>query len=89
MPSPFLHVRRSLTICSYVFKGNKTPEKTLNSKITLNLNSAGKIEHHEEEWNHEPNKTGDDGFMGQLQEWRKKASAKLVEAGVSDNTKKI
>ena len=73
----------------YVFKGDKTPEKTLNSKITLKLDNTGMIEHHEEEWNHEKNKTGEDGFLGKLQEWRKKADAKMVEMGVSSDTKKI
>jgi len=73
----------------YVFKGNSTPEKTLNSKVTLKLDSNGMIEHHEEEWDHQPNKTGEDGFMGKIQEWRKKADAKMVEAGVSRDPNKI
>ena len=73
----------------YVFKGGKTPEKTLNSKITLELDGEGMIKHHEEEWDHQPNKTADDGFMGKLQEWRKKAGAKMVEMGVSSDPKKI
>lgn len=73
----------------YVFKGDKTPEKTVNSKITLQLDHEGMIQHHEEEWDHEKNKTGEDGFMGKIQEWRKKADAKLVEAGVSSDPKKI
>lgn len=73
----------------YVFKGEKTPEKTLNSKVTLKLDGSGMIEHHEEEWDHRPNTTANDGFMGKIQEWRKKADAKLVEAGVSSDPKKI
>ena len=73
----------------YVFKGQKTPEKTLNSKVTLKLNDHGLIEHHEEEWDHQPNQTSDDGFKGKLQEWRKKADAKAVEMGVSSDPKKI
>ncbi|KAK0869831.1 hypothetical protein LTS02_002877 [Friedmanniomyces endolithicus] len=73
----------------YVFKGSSTPEKTLNSKITLKMDSNGMIEHHEEEWDHKPNKTGEDGFMGKIQQWRKEASAKMVEMGVSSDTKKI
>ncbi|KAK0880016.1 hypothetical protein LTR87_006228 [Friedmanniomyces endolithicus] len=73
----------------YVFKGSSTPEKTLNSKITLKMDSNGRIEHHEEEWDHKPNKTGEDGFMGKIQQWRKEASAKMVEMGVSSDTKKI
>ena len=73
----------------YVFKGDKTPEKTVNSKVTLKLDSHGMIEHHEEEWDHQPNKDGNDGFMGKIQEWRKKADAKMVEVGVSSDPKKI
>ena len=72
----------------YVFKGEKTPEKTLNSKVTLQLDADGMIKHHEEEWDHQPNKDADDGFAGRLQQWRKKADAKMVEAGVSSDTKK-
>ena len=73
----------------YVFKGEKTPEKTLNSKVTLSLDGEGMIKHHEEEWDHQPNATAEDGFMGRLQQWRKKADAKMVEAGVSSDPKKI
>lgn len=73
----------------YVFKGNKSPEKTLNSKVTLKLDGQGMIQHHEEQWEHQPNRTSNEGFMGALQEWRKKTDAKLVEAGVSSDPKKI
>lgn len=31
----------------YVFKGDSTPEKTLNSKVTLKLDNQGMIQHHE------------------------------------------
>lgn len=47
------------------------------------------IEKHIEEWDHQPNQTADDGFKGKLQEWRKKADAKMVEAGVSSDPNKI
>lgn len=74
----------------YVFKANKAPEKTLNSKVTLLLDEQGMIEHHEEEWEHEGNKTGENaGFMGKLQEWRKRADAKMVEVGVSSDPEKV
>lgn len=77
----------------YVFKSliplkEKGAEKTVNSKITLNLDSQGKIQEHLEEWDHEGNKTGEDGFMGKIQEARKKMSAKLVEMGVSSDPSK-
>ena len=60
----------------------------MNSKVTLKLNEDGKIEHHEEEWNHEPNATGEDGFIGKLQELRKKFDSKIVEAAVSSDPSK-
>lgn len=60
----------------------------MNSKITLNMNQNGLIEEHIEEWNFEGNKDSDDGFMGKLQEMRKKADAKMVEVGVSSDPKK-
>lgn len=77
----------------YVFKSlipfkEKGTEKTVNSKITFNLNSQGKIEEHLEEWDHEGNKTSEDGFVGKLQEARKKMDAKLVEMGVSSDPSK-
>lgn len=71
-----------------MFKGSKTPEKDVNSKITLKLQN-GMIEHHEEEWDHKDNKDSSDGFKDKLQELRKKADAKLVEMGVSSDPKKV
>jgi len=61
----------------------------MNSKLTFRLNEQGKIYEHLEEWNHEGNATSDDGFMGKVQEFRKKADAKLVEATVSSDPKKV
>lgn len=52
------------------------------------MNSEGLIEEHIEEWDHEKNKTGEDGFMGKIQEARKKMDAKLVEATVSTDPDK-
>lgn len=77
----------------YVFKSpipfkKEGTEKTVNSKLTFKLNSQGLIEEHIEEWDHEGNKTADDGFMGKLQEQRKKFDAKLVEKTVSSDPSK-
>ena len=44
---------------------------------------------HEEEWDHQTNTDGDDGFMGKMNELRKKADAKMVETGVTSNPKKV
>ncbi|MCJ1392374.1 hypothetical protein MMC18_005241 [Xylographa bjoerkii] len=70
----------------YVFKTGQ--EKTLNSLVTLEMRD-GMIEHHEEEWDHKENSTGADGFMGRLNEWRKKADAKLVEKTVPADPNKL
>ena len=77
----------------YVFKSpipfkKEGAEKTVNSKLTFKLNSQGLIEEHIEEWDHETNKTADDGFMGKLQEQRKKMDAKMVDTFVSSDPKK-
>jgi len=77
----------------YVFKSpipfkKEGTEKTMNSKLTFKLNGQGLIEEHIEEWNHEDNKTADDGFMGKLQEQRKKIDAKMVDTFVSSDPKK-
>lgn len=71
----------------YVFKAGKK-EKTLNSLVTLTLRD-GMIQHQEEEWDHKPNTTGEDGFMGQLNEYRKKFSAKIVEKTVTSDPSKV
>jgi hypothetical protein len=64
-------------------------EKTVNSLITLTMDSNGKIHQHDENWDHERNKDSNDGFMGKLQEQRKKFDAKMVEATISSNPDKI
>lgn len=64
-------------------------EKMVNSKLTFKLDSAGKIVEHLEEWDHQPNKTSDDGFTGWLQEKRKEVGAKLVETMVSSDPNKV
>ncbi|KAL8819717.1 MAG: hypothetical protein Q9223_001905 [Gallowayella weberi] len=64
-------------------------EKTVNSKVTLRMNGQGLIERHDEEWDHEANSSGEDGFWGKLQEMRKKVDAKVVETMVSSDPGKI
>ena len=78
----------------YVFKSpipfkKEGTEKTVNSKVTFKLNQQGLIEEHIEEWDHQGNKTADDGFMGKLQEQRKKIDASLVEKTVPTNPDKL
>ena len=40
-------------------------------------------------WDHETNKQGDDGFMGKVQAFRKKADAKMVEKAVPSDPSKV
>lgn len=40
-------------------------------------------------WDHETNKQGDEGFMGKVQAFRKKADAKLVEKTVPSDPSKV
>jgi len=61
----------------------------MNSKLTFNMNNQGLIEEHIEEWNHEENQTSKDGFWGMIQEARKNIDAKVVEATVNTDPKKI
>lgn len=58
-------------------------QKLVNSKLTFHIDPSSKlIKTHDEEWDGKPNTTGEDGFFGQLNEWRKKATASMVKAGV-------
>ncbi len=58
--------------------------------MTLHLNREGLIERHDEEWDHQTNKTaGEHGFLGKVQEARKKADAKLVEKTVPSDPSKV
>ena len=84
-PSHPNDIRMDLTQ-HYVFKTGQ--EKTVNSLITLKMR-GGVIEHHEEEWDHKENKTGEDGFMGKMNEWRKKLDAKLVEKTVPTDPNQV
>lgn len=68
---------------------SKGSEQTVNSKLTFHLNPQGLIEEHDEEWDHQENQTGEGGFMGKIQEARKKADAKLVEKTVPSDPDKI
>lgn len=57
-----------------------TPTKTMNSLLTIKINSSNQIESHIEEWDHKKVTTGEDGFFGLLNEYRKKATADITHA---------
>jgi len=63
----------------YHLKEEGAPFKTINSLLTIETNSQGKITRHTEEWDHKPEKTGADGFVGWWSEIRKKLSATGVD----------
>ncbi|KAF7784137.1 hypothetical protein Agabi119p4_302 [Agaricus bisporus var. burnettii] len=64
---------------SYYRNPESTPTKTLNSLVTITLNGDNKIQNHVEEWNHQKNTSSEDGFLGMLNEARKKFTANLTE----------
>ena len=47
----------------------------------LFLQSTDARRRHDEEWDGKPNSTGDDGFFGKINEFRKSATASLVNMG--------
>jgi hypothetical protein len=72
----------------YVFKVGGA-EKTVRSLVTLQRGEGGLITLHEEEWDHEPNKYSEDGFLGKIQEARKRMGATLIDKMVSSNPNKV
>ncbi|KAE9409114.1 hypothetical protein BT96DRAFT_807017 [Gymnopus androsaceus JB14] len=66
------------------FRDSKSasPTKSINSLLTLQLDDTHKITSHIEEWNHSKSTTGEDGFLGTLNEHRKKMTAKLTDTFV-------
>ncbi|KAA1468093.1 hypothetical protein DENSPDRAFT_857077 [Dentipellis sp. KUC8613] len=55
-----------------------SPFKTVNSLLTLRINDTHQVTQHTEEWNHKHETTGEDGFLGMLNESRKKMTAGLT-----------
>ncbi|KAF8274031.1 hypothetical protein EI94DRAFT_1714571 [Lactarius quietus] len=52
-----------------------SPFKVVNSLLTLQLDDTHLVIRHTEEWNHKCETTADDGFLGMLNEHRKKMTA--------------
>ena len=66
----------------YKFKVIGT-EKTPNSLVTFETNAAMRlVKQYDEEQDDKPNKDGNDGFSGKMDEWRKEVDAKTVEVGL-------
>ncbi|KAJ3477059.1 hypothetical protein NLI96_g10725 [Meripilus lineatus] len=58
-------------------------QDTVNSLLTLETNDSHQVTRHTEEWNHKHESTKDDGFIGMLNEERKKMTANLTAMLVS------
>lgn len=57
--------------------------QTVNSLLTLETNSEHKVVRHTEEWNHHRETTSEDGFLGMLNENRKKITANVTGMFIS------
>lgn len=55
-----------------------TPQKTVNSLLTVETNASHQITRHTEEWDHKRETTSEDGFLGMLNEQRKKLTANVT-----------
>ncbi|KZT30971.1 hypothetical protein NEOLEDRAFT_1083587 [Neolentinus lepideus HHB14362 ss-1] len=55
------------------------PTKTVNSLLTLHTNSSNQITEHFEEWDHKRETDSSDGFLGYLNESRKKLTASITD----------
>ncbi|KZT08685.1 uncharacterized protein LAESUDRAFT_49843 [Laetiporus sulphureus 93-53] len=62
-----------------------SPTKTVNSLLTLQTNDAHQITRHTEEWDHKRETTRDDGFLGLLNEQRKKITASVTGMFISQD----
>lgn len=67
---------------------SSSPTKVVNSLLTLKIDDANKVIRHTEEWDHQKTTTDRDGFLGLLNEQRKKLTASLTDMLVSGREKK-
>ncbi|KAL0951629.1 hypothetical protein HGRIS_008310 [Hohenbuehelia grisea] len=72
---------------AYYRDPQKSPTKTVNSLLTLETNDAHQVTRHTEEWDHSKTTSADDGFLGMLNEQRKKLTASLTNMVVGKDAK--
>ena len=58
-------------------------EQTVNSLLTIETNEQRQVVRHTEEWNHRRETTSEDGFLGMLNEHRKKFTANFTGMFIS------
>ncbi|KAI0756486.1 hypothetical protein C8Q80DRAFT_1128886 [Daedaleopsis nitida] len=68
---------------SYYRDPKGEPTKTVNSLLTLETNDKHQVVRHTEEWNHRRETSGEDGFLGMINEQRKKLTANITGLFVS------
>jgi hypothetical protein len=82
-PKP-LPPSRLLRGCRFIIPHvDLSPLQIVNSLLTLQLNEASQITRHTEEWDHNRETTADDGFLGMLNEHRKRMTAALTNLFIS------
>ncbi|WWC88987.1 uncharacterized protein L201_003903 [Kwoniella dendrophila CBS 6074] len=75
-------------VLSQLYHMKPTGSKLVNSLVTFHVDpKSNLILRHDEEWDAEPNTTGEDGFFGKINELRKKFTAAAVQAGVDPTPK--
>jgi hypothetical protein len=62
--------------------------QTLNSLLTIYTDASRKITQHIEEWDHQRDTTREDDFFGMLNDYRRKATASVIDAFVSKDPPK-
>ncbi|KAI0936998.1 hypothetical protein AcW1_001088 [Taiwanofungus camphoratus] len=73
---------------AYYRNPTSSPTATVNSLLTLQTNDAHRVTRHTEEWDHKRQTTREDGFLGLLNEQRKKLTAGITGMFVSQEPPK-
>jgi len=76
-------------VAYYRDPNSSSPTKVVNSLLTIETNSSHQVTRHTEEWDHKRETTGQDGFIGMLNEQRKKITAGLTNMVVTSDPTKI
>jgi len=73
---------------SYYRNPESSPTKTINSLLTIETDNSHQITRHTEEWDHKRETTSEDGFIGMINENRKKLTANITGMFVSQEPPK-
>ncbi|KDR85737.1 hypothetical protein GALMADRAFT_234798 [Galerina marginata CBS 339.88] len=67
---------------------SSSPTKVVNSLLTLKFDDTNKVVSHNEEWDHKKTTTNEDGFLGLVNEKRKKLTAGITDMFVGGGENK-